>query len=327
MPPLEPVLILGAGINGAALARELTLNGVGVVIVDSATWPRSDGRLVAADSWRAAVSGISRVRSGARVAGGADAAAQACAAIRPTVAAVHSARQSVRRLADGGPAILRLKAGPPKPARASRGLWPVRIGLALYDAYARDSTLPRRKLFRADSPEAVPVDPKKFRWMYAFSDAQAIYPERFTLALLEDAATDRGTCRHSVPIADLSSSETRRAARSASRRRRQPERNRVFIRPFGNRQCDGRLGRSHAFGARYSFATTDRRHEREAILSRITRACAIGWPAVAFMSKPPTAGPCSCCRSARRRWSARPIWSTTTIRRKPSPRRRNWNIC
>src|SRR5580704_10672429 len=29
-----PVLILGAGINGAALARELTLNGVGVVIVD-----------------------------------------------------------------------------------------------------------------------------------------------------------------------------------------------------------------------------------------------------------------------------------------------------
>src|SRR5207253_1954058 len=32
MPPT--VLILGAGINGAALARELALNGVGVVIVD-----------------------------------------------------------------------------------------------------------------------------------------------------------------------------------------------------------------------------------------------------------------------------------------------------
>src|SRR5215813_1351901 len=28
------VLILGAGINGAALARELALNGVGVVVVD-----------------------------------------------------------------------------------------------------------------------------------------------------------------------------------------------------------------------------------------------------------------------------------------------------
>src|SRR5262245_13093282 len=29
------VLILGAGINGAALARELALNGVGVVVVDT----------------------------------------------------------------------------------------------------------------------------------------------------------------------------------------------------------------------------------------------------------------------------------------------------
>ena len=31
----SPVLILGAGINGAALARELALNGVGVVVVDT----------------------------------------------------------------------------------------------------------------------------------------------------------------------------------------------------------------------------------------------------------------------------------------------------
>ncbi len=32
--PASPVLILGAGINGAALARELALNGVDVVVVD-----------------------------------------------------------------------------------------------------------------------------------------------------------------------------------------------------------------------------------------------------------------------------------------------------
>src|SRR5688500_7854099 len=31
----SPVLILGAGINGAALARELVLNGVSVVVVDT----------------------------------------------------------------------------------------------------------------------------------------------------------------------------------------------------------------------------------------------------------------------------------------------------
>jgi glycerol-3-phosphate dehydrogenase len=32
---LSPILILGAGINGAALARELALHGVPVVVVDS----------------------------------------------------------------------------------------------------------------------------------------------------------------------------------------------------------------------------------------------------------------------------------------------------
>src|SRR5262245_46104778 len=33
---MQPVLILGAGINGAALARELVLNGVPVWVVDTA---------------------------------------------------------------------------------------------------------------------------------------------------------------------------------------------------------------------------------------------------------------------------------------------------
>ncbi len=27
----------------------------------------------------------------------------------------------------------------------------------------------------------------KYRWLYSFSDAQIVFPERFTLALLEDA--------------------------------------------------------------------------------------------------------------------------------------------
>ena len=34
MSSTSPVLILGAGINGAALARELVLNGLSVVVVD-----------------------------------------------------------------------------------------------------------------------------------------------------------------------------------------------------------------------------------------------------------------------------------------------------
>jgi hypothetical protein len=68
-----------------------------------------------------------------------------------------------------------------------RGLWAIRVGLWLYDVYAQDPTLPRRRLYKSRSPEVVRVDSAKYRWMYSFSDAQIVYPERFTLALLEDA--------------------------------------------------------------------------------------------------------------------------------------------
>ena len=33
--PTQPVLILGGGIHGAAVARELALNGVSVVLIDA----------------------------------------------------------------------------------------------------------------------------------------------------------------------------------------------------------------------------------------------------------------------------------------------------
>src|SRR5262245_7971420 len=69
----------------------------------------------------------------------------------------------------------------------SRGLWTVRFGLWLYDKYARDPTLPKHESHRASDPDIVPVDRSKYGWVCAFSDAQVVYPERFTLALLSDA--------------------------------------------------------------------------------------------------------------------------------------------
>src|SRR5262245_52710293 len=78
----------------------------------------------------------------------------------------------------------------------SRGLWTVRFGLWLYDKYARDPTLPKHESHRASDPDVVPVDRSRYRWVCAFSDAQVVYPERFTLALLSDArqiASERGS--------------------------------------------------------------------------------------------------------------------------------------
>ncbi len=72
----------------------------------------------------------------------------------------------------------------------------MRFGLWLYDNYARDPTLPKHESHAADDPDVIPVDADEFPWVCSFSDAQIVYPERFTLALLQDArhiAAERGT--------------------------------------------------------------------------------------------------------------------------------------
>ena len=62
----------------------------------------------------------------------------------------------------------------------------MRFGLWLYDRYARDPTLPKHKSHRPTDANVVPVDNSKYRWVCSFSDAQVVYPERFTIALLTD---------------------------------------------------------------------------------------------------------------------------------------------
>ncbi len=72
----------------------------------------------------------------------------------------------------------------------------MRFGLWLYDRYARDPTLPKHESHRTRDAAVVPVDPTKYRWVCSFSDAQIVYPERFTLALLSDGrkiAAEQGT--------------------------------------------------------------------------------------------------------------------------------------
>jgi glycerol-3-phosphate dehydrogenase len=69
---------------------------------------------------------------------------------------------------------------------SERGLWTVRIGLWLYDLIARDNSLPRHSTRSVDGA-APRVDPGTYRWLCGYSDAQILYPERFVLALLEDA--------------------------------------------------------------------------------------------------------------------------------------------
>lgn len=183
----RPVLILGGGINGAAIARELVLNRVPVCVVD-----------------RADIGGGATAASSRLIHGGLRYLEYAeFRLVRESLAE----RERLLRLA---PHFVRpLQFFIPVQRRASgfavsaakffrsrlagrfrsvpRGLWLVRAGLTLYDLSARKSSMPRHAVHRVGEPGVPPVDSKRFRWLCSYYDAQMEFPERFTVALLRDA--------------------------------------------------------------------------------------------------------------------------------------------
>ncbi|HEY2840241.1 MAG TPA: FAD-dependent oxidoreductase, partial [Pirellulales bacterium] len=187
----HPILILGAGINGAALARELCLNGQSVTLVDTADMAFG----ATAYSSRLIHGGLRYLEYGE------------FDLVRESLAE----RTRLLRLAPQFVKPLRLfipienrfgglwtsasrflfkgnRAAPAGAHHGSRGLWLVRSGLRMYDVYARDPDLPRHATHRWGQGESLPVDPK-YRWLCSYYDAQVRFPERFVVAMLDDAQT------------------------------------------------------------------------------------------------------------------------------------------
>lgn len=184
----SPVLILGAGINGAALARELALNGVSVTVVDTADLASG----ATAYSSRLIHGGLRYLEYGefdlVR-----ESLAERTRLLRLAPQFVRPLRLFIpvrRRLGGLVPAVCRFLGWEGKSAykgHAERGLWLVRLGLRLYDAYARDPSLPRYEVHRANAPHTPRTDAAAYRWECAYWDAQIRYPERFVIALFHDA--------------------------------------------------------------------------------------------------------------------------------------------
>jgi glycerol-3-phosphate dehydrogenase len=183
----DPVLILGAGINGAALARELALNGVDVVIVER----RDIAYGATAYSSRLIHGGLRYLEYGefglVR-----ESLGERTRLLKLAPQFVHPLRLfiPVRNRFGGLVSAARRFFGlkdRPRKKPLPRGLWTVRFGLWLYDNYARDPTLPKRKSHKITDEGIVPIDSAKYPWACEFSDAQVVFPERFTLSLLEDA--------------------------------------------------------------------------------------------------------------------------------------------
>ena len=191
------VLILGAGINGCALARELVLNGVGVTLVDTADIASG----ATAYSSRLIHGGLRYLEYGEF--------ALVRESLQERTRLLRLAPQFVRPLQLFIPVENRFGGAiasaarflglerwlRPGAAHQPRGAWLVRAGLWFYDTYARDPSLPRRAVHRLGQASTPPVNDSKYIALCSYFDAQVRYPERFTVALVEDAralAAERG---------------------------------------------------------------------------------------------------------------------------------------
>jgi glycerol-3-phosphate dehydrogenase len=182
----QTVLILGAGINGVALARELALNDVSVWLVDTN------------DIASGATSGSSRlIHGGLRYLeyGEFDLVKESLA---ERTRLLKLAPQFVRPLRLWIPAENRLGGFIPAIGRFFNwSWWPqpkkprgselIRAGLIFYDAYAADVTVPRHTCGPANAPDAPAVNHELYRRLCSYYDGQVAYAERLVLSMLTDA--------------------------------------------------------------------------------------------------------------------------------------------
>jgi glycerol-3-phosphate dehydrogenase len=183
--PAIPVLIVGGGINGAGVLRELALQGVDALLVDRADF--SAGATAA--SSRMIHGGLRYLENGEfRL---------VREALRERNLLLKNAPHCVRPLPTVIPlftrttgfvnAALRFVGLSTRPTR--RGEWLVRAGLAMYERFAgADHTLPRHRMQSGDEARRDrPLLHRSVRSIATYFDAWNPLPERLCLEVLEDA--------------------------------------------------------------------------------------------------------------------------------------------
>jgi len=183
------VMVLGAGINGAALARELLLSGVNVVLVDAGDVACG----TTAWSTRLVHGGLRYLEYGE------------VGLVRESLAErdrlVRLAPHLVRPLEFYLPMRTRWGGLVSAAARllgceslakrwrspGGRGSIAVGMGLTLYDVLAVGSRWPRHRAARPGAAGLPAVDPRAFPHAAVYADAQMLFPERFTVELCVDA--------------------------------------------------------------------------------------------------------------------------------------------
>src|SRR5262245_19250738 len=182
----RPVLILGGGINGAAVARELVLNGVPVWLVDTADLAFGataySSRLIHGGLRYLEFAEFSLVKESL------DERARLLKLAPHLVKPLRlfiPVRNNWGGLTQAAGKFLGLPGKSKKTVH--RGLRVVQVGLWLYDRYAKSGDLPPRSLHRLDEADVPAISHDVARRLWAYSDAQITFPERLVIDLLADA--------------------------------------------------------------------------------------------------------------------------------------------
>jgi len=176
-------VVLGGGINGAAVARELAVCGLSVWVVESQDicfgTTAYSSRLIHGGLRYLEYGDVSLVRESlaerTRLLRLAPQYVRPLELLVPVSQRLGGWRQGLCRLAGREPAHV-----------APRGLWAVRAGLFAYDLLAAGSSLPRHRLLARHERARLNLHPR-YQWVCSFYDAQVPFPERLVLALLHDA--------------------------------------------------------------------------------------------------------------------------------------------
>ncbi|MCC6313049.1 MAG: FAD-dependent oxidoreductase, partial [Thermomicrobiales bacterium] len=204
------LVVIGAGINGAGIARDAAMRGLRVLLLDK-------GDLAGGTS-----SGSSRlIHGGLRYLEHGE---------------IRLVRESLRErealLRNAPHLVAPLPMAIPLYANAQRGPRVVRAGMAAYDALSFDKSLPRHRVWsRAKALRMTPgLNPEGLLGEAVYYDAQATFPERLvvenTLSAVQHGAVVRtyarvieieraGQCVSGVVAADERSGETFRVAARA----------------------------------------------------------------------------------------------------------------
>lgn len=218
-----PVLILGGGIHGAAVARELILNGVPVIVADTgdlaAGATSKSSRLIHGGLRYLEYGDVHLVRES--LAEREKLLTLAPQFVRPLRLFVPTNKRwsGLLRSGLGFFKLARTRLGRRlmgrSERRAPRGYWPIRMGLWMYDLFSWGDGLPKSRgavtgtTSTASDPHVATqprIDTTRYKWMCEYSDAQMRFPERCVIALLAEAesiARERGLPFQIVPHAQI----------------------------------------------------------------------------------------------------------------------------